>query len=96
MTPYISQYEDIGTWNNFNGKIWLFTAKIVKYLKWYFGLLHKPWDYFVLSIKVTPNRGVTLIDLLCEITSKGHFYPKNNFEEVMKKKDVLYRNAGIL
>ena len=28
------QNEDIGTWNNLNGKIRLFTAKIVKYSKW--------------------------------------------------------------
>ena len=50
-----------------------------------FGLLHEPWDYFVRSIKVTPNRGVTLIDLLCKFTSKGHFYPKNKFQEVTEK-----------
>ena len=28
------QNEDIGTWNNLNGKIRLFIAKIVKYSKW--------------------------------------------------------------
>ena len=36
------------------------------------------WDYFVLSIKVTPNHGVALINLLCKFTNKGHFYPKKN------------------
>ena len=30
-------------------------------------LLHKLWDYFVQSIKVTPNHGVTLIDLFIKI-----------------------------
>ena len=50
-----------------------------------FGLLHKPWDYFVWSIKVTPNHGVTLIDLLCKFIGKGHFYLKNKFQEICNK-----------
>ena len=33
-----------------------------------------------------PNHhGVTLIDLLCKFTTKGHFYPKNKFQEVTEK-----------
>ena len=40
------------------------------------------------------NHGATLIDLLCKFTSKGHFYPKNKFQEVTEKnKNVL--NTGI-
>ena len=29
-----SSYEVIDTWNNLNGKIRMFTVKIVKYSKW--------------------------------------------------------------
>ena len=56
-----------------------------------FELLFKLWDYFVLSIKVTTNHGVTQINLLCKFTSKDYFYPKNKFEEVTEKNiNVLY------
>ena len=59
-----------------------------------FGLLYKLWERL---IKVTLWFGVTLIDriyqkhrvtlinLLCKFTSKGHFYPKNKFQEVTEK-----------
>ena len=36
------------------------------------------------------DQGVTLIDFLCKYTSKGHFYPKNKFQEVMKKIRMFY------
>ena len=39
----------------------------------------------VRSIKVTPNHGATLIDLLCKFTSKGHLYPKNKIQELTEK-----------
>ena len=55
----------------------------------------KLWDYFVLSIKVTPNHRVPLIELLCKFTSKDYFYLKSKFQENMNKyKCFIYRNAG--
>ena len=56
-------------------------------------------DYFLLSIKVTPNHGVNLIELLYKFTSKDYFYLKRKFQEVTEKNmNVVYinRNAGIL
>ena len=35
--------------------------------------------------EVTPNHGVTLINLLCTFTSKAHLYPKNKIQEVTEK-----------
>ena len=31
------------------------------------------------------SHGITLIDLSRKFTSKGHFYPKNKFQEVTEK-----------
>ena len=41
--------------------------------------------------KVTPNHGVTLIDLLCKFTSKDYVYLKNKSQQVTEKNiNVLY------
>ena len=82
-----SSHEITETWNNLNGKIRLFTVKIYTQNGNKFGLPYKLWDYFVLSIKVTltPNHGVTFINILCKSTSKDYFYLKNKFQEVMEK-----------
>ena len=55
-------------------------------------VLHKPRYYFAQLIKVTPNHWITLINLSCKFTSKGHFSPKSKFQEVTEKNmNVLHK-----